>query len=125
MTKDFWERIDRLEALADYANNKHTQQMWLGTPFCSISIEEFKGDQCIAFTPLSQAKKDNFIAAANPALIMEMIAELRSLEKEADYLAKTFAGNMKIQGIKDGLRDPTGGHKEFWRETARKAVAND
>lgn len=57
-----------------------------------------------------------YIASANPATILELIAEIEALEKEVDWLAAQRA----CQHIKDGCQ--CGIDKEYRREEARKAV---
>lgn len=127
MNKDFWERIDRLEELT----KKTTRSDW------DIHV---KGDNAYA-TNVDFHQVDNlrYIAAANPAMILEMVEEIkdlqseilayqagcntvgclrekdiRRLEREADWLAEKLEMNVPL------LHEDAG-----WREAARKAVANE
>lgn len=82
MNKDFWERIDRLEELAKKAMPDH-----------QVVYED--GEERYVLT--------KFIAAANPAMILEMIAEMRRLENENDRL--------KIE-----LHDMDSSAREMWND---------
>ena len=74
MNKDFWERLDRLEELAE----KATRPDW------EIRV---KNDNAYATNvDFHQANNLRYIAAANPAMIKEMIVEMRRLENENSKL---------------------------------------
>lgn len=137
MNKDFWERINKLEELA----GKATPGTWIikndpedrydydiafitTTERQNASIGEIAQVSCyepdIIEEPIvkEQIANAEYISAANPAMIKEMIAEMRRLEKEADWLAEELASVYKseFEGTMD-LLDVNG-----WREAARKVV---
>ena len=136
MTKDFWKRVKKLEELA----GKATQGEWsvddTGYVFRKpqASSEEEKMPlvpMCRSMKQFDESRFDGaFIAAANPAMILEMIAELRRLEKEADWLACQL--EKKKHGcewceeryecipsqVSCGYEGP-----DNWREAAREAVS--
>ena len=130
MNKDFRERMPRLEELAGKANSGPWQNI-IGHPHQIITENES--------WPVADVESFNdaaFIAAANPAMIVEMIAELRRLEKETDRLkielhdmdssAREMWQDMRQQEKEaDWLAKilAAGGHKEYWRNAARKAVS--
>lgn len=125
MNNDFWKRIDKLEELA----GKATQGEWIvsNSNFLIGDANNLLIANSLCETRGQDQSRANarFIAAANPQTIREMIAELRRLEKEADWLAAILAGNLKIQGKRDGLNDPAGGHKDYWRNRVKKAISED
>lgn len=96
MNNDFWERIDKLEELAI-----KLASVYDGT---TIPINEL---ELIA----------EFAHATNPAMIREMVAEIRRLEKEANWLADRLPKNFR-QGDEPVM------NTKYWREAARKAVEN-
>ena len=62
-----------------------------------------------------------FIAAANPATVLALIAEIEQLDKEADWLAKQALA--KDQSWRyDGFLVDIYRSIEEWRKAARKAV---
>lgn len=111
MNKDFWDKVKRLEELAkkatpgpwDEYNDPRSNMIegknceWVmglderyRCPFIfgdSIpdALSEAVGEFCEARVDISEANL-SYIAAANPAMIQEMIAELKRLEKENDRL---------------------------------------
>lgn len=135
MNKDFWERIDRLEELA----GKATQGKW---NYCGCEI--WANETTMSHDVVGKVEKfedAQYIDAANPAMILEMIAtfkgrlsflehelvekdielentkaELKRLEKEADWLADKCA----CQNIRNGCQ--CGIDKNYRRNEARKAV---
>lgn len=141
MDKDFWDKVNRLEELA----GKATQGEW---NYCGCEIwanETVNSHNVVGKTERFEDAK--YIAAANTAMIQEMIAELKSLddknynlksklrlanentynmeqdynrlEKEANWLAEELASVYKseFEGTMD-LLDASG-----WRNEARKAVS--
>lgn len=162
MNKDFWERINKLEGLAGKAtpgewlistsdgidwgdlyitteDRNKAEMQWIAT----VDDALFRADETQTDFQKEQNANACYIAAANPAMVLEMIAtfkgrlsflehelvekdielentkvELKSLEKEADWLAEEVASVYKseFEGTMD-LLDASG-----WREAARKAV---
>lgn len=91
MTKDFWERLERLEELAGKATLEKWQRDHLGNVYVAPKGKEndYQAIVCLTknyddYVP-TEANAD-FIAAANPAMIQEMAVEIRRLEKENDRL---------------------------------------
>lgn len=144
MNKDFWERIDRLEELA----NKATLEEWIikimpdgdfddDCTFITTAQREKESKGAIAkvdFTepyiienenlfPSNIIQRNNaeFIAAANPTMIRDMIAELRRLKQENERL-KIEAYDLDSSGgemAKDyeQLEKEADRLAEIWRET--------
>ena len=153
MTKDFWQKINKLEEVAQRA----TQEEWLNkldesiaphgicvtteerekNKMAEIAIIDnalLKWDETWTDFQKEQNANAHFIGAASPALIVEMIAKLRRLEKEADWLADILAndcaggcGSCVVCGMEDARKgiDCRIMTKDKWRKAARKAVAND
>ena len=67
-----------------------------------------------------------FIAAANPATIISLIAELRQARKERDWVIRraVFNGNLCHRHIRDCGRDIGMGNNcvECWQTTAKEAT---
>lgn len=134
MNKDFWERIDRLEELAE----KATQGEWnvSNDHFLIGDVNKLLIANSLCETRGQVQSKANalFIAAANPAMIQEMIAEMRRLEKEADWLAEkarkcSFAyrnrscHHLCVGNCSICLYDNRIVTAQDFREAARKAVS--
>lgn len=82
MNKDFWERINRLEELA----NKISPKDWeytntFGKP-ALISNTGCYGVQIAEAVFAGKEEHMEYIAAANPVMIQEMIMEMRRLKQE-------------------------------------------
>ena len=141
MNKDFWERIDRLEELAE----KATQGEWVistddgidwGNLYVTTEDRHYADMVEIAqvdnaflrtdeiHTDFQKEQNANacYIAAANPLMIKEMIAELRMLEKEVDWLAKEMGECNKENSTECSYPFQYEMCSVCWRETARKAV---
>ena len=120
MNKDFWERVNKLEALAC---NTNAGPWWHGIGHPHEIYTENENWPIAAVESYNDAA---YIAAANPAMIKEMIAELRRLEKEADWLAKRLAEFCDPEHDEQCCYlcreycDRVKAHE--WREAAHKAV---
>lgn len=79
---------------------------------------ECRDTDCYVF-PINIARNAQFIAAAREA-VPELIARVRQLEKEADWLAEQC---QTMSCYSPTLRQ--GSSKKQWREEARKEVGND
>ncbi len=79
MNKDFWEKVNKLEELA----GKATQGGWKANTDDYGSLVALspnsKEDISLVIEPIEKADAD-YIAAANPAMIKEMIAEIKCLQ---------------------------------------------
>lgn len=143
MNKDFWERIDKLEELA----KKATQGKWSGY-YGDKNEDYIDGAINNEYVHIAMVNKPNcenntlFISSANPAMIMEMIAEMRMLKKEAEWLAEHMQAVCELNPsgictescpvscscddfpfLKRHQDDGTTTNKKEWREAARKAVS--
>lgn len=129
MNKDFWRRIDRLEELA----GKATQGEWDVYNFSKVFSVESGNNLFQAYSGFDSEghKWDGkvnalYVAAAYPAMILEMIAEMRRLEKEADWLARRLVEfcdpDHDNQCCVLCRRNCNGVDCKEWREAARKAV---
>lgn len=87
MNKEFWDKVNRLEILAQQA----TQGNWfvtcdedaLETVIHCVANDRYETEIASLFgNSLDMDNNANYIAAANPAMIQEMIAELRSLSRQ-------------------------------------------
>ena len=137
--KDFWDKVAELEELAE----KATQGEW----HCDISGYVFRKPQepsendkmpivllCGSVSQFEKSRFDGkFIAAANPAMIKEMVAEMRRLEKEADRLAEQACQCSEARSqagfcsyMNDGctvcLANRNMPRAQYFRTVARKAV---
>lgn len=112
MNKDFWDKVKRLEELAK--NTKHSD--------------------IVAFLPTDNSMRvwADYIAAANPAMIQEMIAKLKRLHEEIEFQEKRSKaqGAMigRLEKEADWLADILQRHSTFfttekWRKAARRAVS--
>ena len=148
MDKNFWDKVERLEELA----GKATQGEWSVNDLSKI-ISIDGNTLCLAYSGFdSDGNKwdgninASYIAAANPAMIKEMIAtfnsrisflehalvekdiefentkaEMRWLEKEANWLAGEIVSWEKDQALPG---EPVQTIEEL-REAARKAIAEN
>lgn len=130
--KDFWKRIDRLEELA----GKATQGEW---NYCGCEI--WANETTMSHDVVGKVEKfedAQYIDAADPAMILEMIVELRRLEKEADLLAEKLAevsdsmfdDEMEDLGFECSQECEQSGctlecRKNNWLESARKALEQE
>ena len=74
-----------------------------------------------------QAKANaTYIAAANPAVVLELVAELRKARAERDWLAKRIALDGVSCPIEPNVCAGTcADHIQCWLEAAREAVATE
>lgn len=89
MTKDFWERIDKLEVFAERANPLKWQNDDIICSNLLLAIGE--NNQNTFLGEIIDSDNAEYIAFANPTMILEMIEEMRKLQKEADWLADTLS----------------------------------
>lgn len=126
MNKDFWERIDRLEELA----GKATQGEWDVYNLSKVFSVEGGNNLFQAYSGFDSEghKWDGkvnalYIAAANPAMILEMITELRKLTKQVNWLAMKCQNVRKFPTMNGKPEDDWTAYK--WREAARKVVMEE
>lgn len=128
MDKDFWEKVCALNELA----GKATQGEWVSDGHGNIdSTKRF-------YLAENLTREDaDYIAAANPEMILEMIAEMRRLEKEAGWLAdklaevsgSMFDDEMETLGFQCSHECEKAGYcpmdcrKKNWRESARQSLS--
>ena len=144
--KDFLERVARLHVLAKHATPGPWSSTLLDVPdhiYAHVAVSNKKeeipaitGSQLKGKNFIEQSLFDaNYIAAANPVMIQEMIAELRRLEKEAEWLATWCADTCDYRsGNCDGCafneqhicaaenNGSLANTPEAWREAARIAA---
>lgn len=113
--KPFWERMESLDKLAEQATPGPWFSLEIDGDAC-VSLDKEDDGATIIIEPIEKRDAD-FIASANPATIQAMVAKLRSLERESDYLAEFIALNVKNGCLKF---DAGGGHKDYWRDSARR-----
>lgn len=109
MNKELMDKVNRLERLA----NKIQGRKWV----YEIDNENLKNENSERFG-FVLPKYGYYIAAVNPATILELIEELKRLDKEVEW----FAEQKACKQIQNGCC--CGHDKEYWREAARKAVEN-
>ena len=116
-TEDFWTRVNKLEELAGKANSGP----WINDEKGRIDSHDHE-----AFSYIAQGcVKENaeYIAAANPAMIKEMVVEMRRLNKEADWLASYIGKHECVNGEPEVTICPSEEScRIHWRETAREAL---
>lgn len=126
MTEDFVKRLDRLEELANKATPGPWYNVVVESDFSVVSTDMQDDNKSIAIEPIEE-KDSEYIAAANPAMIKEMIAELRRLEEEANWLTETLAafcrdyvaGCATCPNTEKPCKETVAND---WREAAGKAV---
>lgn len=95
MNKDFWKRIDRLEELV----NKATQGKW---NYCGCEI--WANETTISHDVVGKVEKfedAQYIGAADPAMILEMITELKKYWMDAADYASYFMYLATYVGVDD------------------------
>ena len=122
------EQIARLKELTE----KATPGPWVyfgyesgnGNISLTVGTEKPGRDICKAYSQLGHHNcscNAAFIAAANPQVILELIAENERLEKQVNWLAMNCQRVRKFPTMNGRPEDDWTAHK--WREAAREAVA--
>ena len=85
MSKDFWERVDKLDELAERA----TQGEWVYVGLWSFYKKDNETSEALGTA--EHYYDGEYIAAANPAMIKEMINMLRLQKKHLDFCDAALA----------------------------------
>lgn len=119
MNKDFWDNVDRLEQLAK--NVKSEEWEVADTHIVRVATKGYYINDFICET--SNVVDTVFIAVANPSMILELVAELRKLEKEADWLAGYIGKHECVDGEPETSICPSEEScRAHWRIKAREEV---
>lgn len=98
------EKLARLKELAEYATPGPWKLQYAG--LCARWLVNMEGDHVI--DGMVNPREGGFIAAANPATILDLIAEIERLEKEAAWLAGLVAeqckGEISVERIREAAK---------------------
>lgn len=122
MNKELKDKVAMLKEAMEKISQVEWYSLCVGTDVYAVFAKS-KPEAIVAITHTDEEgtkiglgkNTAQYIAFANPATVLELIAEIEALEKEADWLAEQLADNVLYQ-------DRTIFNSTSWREEARKAV---